>query len=97
VLDGGNYQSLLAGCQREQKQLNDRLTAINGELGRAGDGAENFKKLRDYAAAYADTTELTAEMLNRLIERIEIGYPQRSNGKTRQEISIIYRFVNTVL
>ncbi|MDR1940302.1 MAG: DUF4368 domain-containing protein [Clostridiales bacterium] len=32
-----------------------------------------------------------------MIARIEIGYPKRSDGKIKQEINIIYRFINTNL
>jgi hypothetical protein len=95
VLDGGNYRTFVADYQREQRILNERLAVICAELDKADSDADNFNKLKACAAAYADRSELTAEMLNRLIGRIEIGYPSRSNGKIRQNISIVYRFINT--
>ncbi|MDR3262914.1 MAG: DUF4368 domain-containing protein, partial [Clostridiales bacterium] len=83
--------------QKEQATLQERLKAVNGELDKANDYEESIKKLKEYAAAYANQTVLTAEMLNKLITRIEIGYPQRSDGKIQQEINIIYRFINTTI
>jgi hypothetical protein len=62
-----------------------------------------MNKLKELAAAYSECTTLTAEMLNQLIERIEIGYPETNDGDKkgrkviRQEINIIYRFINTNL
>jgi DNA invertase Pin-like site-specific DNA recombinase len=95
VLSEGNYQAFIAGYQKEQAVLKEQLTVVNGKLENASGYEESINKLKEYAAAYADQTILTAEMLNKLITRIEIGYPQRSNGKIQQEINIIYRFINT--
>jgi DNA invertase Pin-like site-specific DNA recombinase/C4-type Zn-finger protein len=97
VLDDNNYQSLLKGYQAEQKALSGRLTVIDGELAETIDYEKGFKKLKMLAAVYADCTELTAEMLNRLVERIEISHPQRLNSKQMQNISIIYRFIGSAL
>lgn len=97
VLSGENYQSLVSGYQKEQTALSEKLKTVNGELNNTIDYEESIKQLKSFAAAYADQTELTAEMLNQLISRIEINYPQRLNGKMTQEINIIYRFINTTL
>jgi hypothetical protein len=94
VLDSANYQNLLANYQREQRALNERTSAIDAELGQTDDSGEGLKKLKDCAAAYADFRELTAEMLNHLVERIEVGHPTHIGmKKAHQEINIIYRFI----
>lgn len=36
---------------------------------------------------------LTANMLNQLIERIEIGHIVKADGCRQQEITIVYRFI----
>jgi len=97
VLSERNYKEFLSGYQKEQAQLDEHLTAITAELGKTDDYAERFRKLQALAAEYADSTELTAEMLNQLIERIEIKHLERSNGINKQQINIIYRFINTTL
>jgi hypothetical protein len=82
--------------------LNEKLAFINGELEKSDDYDERLNKLKACAAAYSECTILTAEMLNQLIERTEIGYPEtdgsisRKTGKIiKQEITIIYRFINS--
>jgi hypothetical protein len=97
VLSGDNYQAFVTGYQKEQTALTERLATINGKLAATPDYEASLKQLKSYAAAYATQTELTAEMLTRLISRIEIGYPTRLAGKIQQEITIIYRFINTTL
>jgi DNA invertase Pin-like site-specific DNA recombinase len=95
VLDEQNYLGLLQSCQTEQKTLNGRLTVVNGELAKTDDYETRLKKLKSFAIAYSESTELTAEMLNRLIERIEISYPERIDGDIVHKINIIYRFINS--
>ncbi|MDR1094084.1 MAG: DUF4368 domain-containing protein, partial [Clostridiales bacterium] len=95
-----NYLGLLQGYQAEQKSLDERITVINGGLEKPDDYGDRLNKLKSFALAYSECTALTAEMLNQLIERIEIGYPETDGGDKntkviRQEINIIYRFINT--
>ena len=97
LIDLDNYRNMLVDYQQQQKALRERLTAIDKELGKVDDVDENYRKLKTLAAAYADSTELTAEMLNKLIERIEITHPQKIDGELTQQITIIYRFIQTNL
>ena len=97
LLSADNYKEFLLGYQREQSELKERLTAIGKEIEGSGGFESNMRKLQALAAKYADCTELTAEMLNQLIERIEIHHPDRLNGKATQQITIIYRFIQTTL
>jgi hypothetical protein len=94
-LDESGYQGLLAGYQAEKKTLTERITAIALELGKTGSREESLKKLKDIAAEYADSTELTAEIVHKLIERIEIYSPKNLGKDEVRELNIIYRFINT--
>ena len=97
TLDCDNYKTMLAEYQCEQKALKERLTVIDGELGKENDVEGNFLKLKLVAASYAECSELTSEMLKQLIERIEISHPVKADGVTTQNISINYRFIQTNL
>jgi len=97
ILSADNYKVFLSGYQKEQAEIKGRLTTINGELEGSDSYEDKLKKLQAIAVAYADQTGLTAEMLNKLIERIEIKHPERSNSKKTQQITIIYRFIKTTM
>ena len=97
TLDEGNYRGMLAGYQLEQKTLKERLIIIDKDLSKVNDYEESYKKLKQFAAEYADCKELTAEMLKKLVERIEIEHPKKTDGKVTQQISIVYRFIQTSL
>jgi DNA invertase Pin-like site-specific DNA recombinase len=97
LLDMESYHRMLKEYQEEQKQLIQRLNAIQTERNKKGENAENLQKLSDAIKAYLNIDKLTANMLNQLIERIEVGYPETVNGERQQEINIIYRFVGTTI
>jgi DNA repair exonuclease SbcCD ATPase subunit len=99
ILDESNYREFLQGYQKEQVELKQWLEQANEQLqGNAETYEDKLKKLRAIAATYANQPKLTAEMLNKLIDRIEITHPIKQDGeKARQEITIIYRFINTTL
>ena len=98
ALSEKNYLDLLAGYQAEQKTLGVRLNAIDGGLDKNEDYTEQLNKLRALAQSYSECNTLTAEMLNQLVERIELELPQHLGRKVvKQEINIIYRFINSSL
>lgn len=97
ILDTDNYHKMLSDYTQEQKQLTQRLNAIQSELNKKDEFTENLQKLKDIIHMYLNIDKLTANMLNQLIERIEIGHPIKVNGSTQQEINIIYRFIGTTL
>ena len=42
---------------------------------------------------YLDNLELTSEMVNSLIERIELSYPEIIDGQKTRKVKIIYKFI----
>jgi site-specific DNA recombinase len=96
-LDADSYHRMLNDYQQEQKQLTVRSGVIQGELNQKDEFTENMQKLSEAIRKFLSVEKLTANMLNQLIERIEIGYPIKVDGNTQQEINIIYRFVGTTL
>jgi DNA invertase Pin-like site-specific DNA recombinase len=94
ALDGSNYLAMLGDYQREQQELNGKLVRIIKELEKVGGKEKDYDRLKTVIDEFKSCKELTAEMLNKLIDRIEIGYPERTDGIVRQEINIIYRFIS---
>ena len=94
MLDTGNYQALLGEYQNEQKELKGKLQQLEIELGKEQDYLSSFGKLKEMVINYFDKKELTAEILNQMIERIEVAPVQKVNGCKEQEINLVYRFIN---
>lgn len=53
---------------------------IEAELGTEGNDEQNVQKLKAVLDEYLNVETLTANMLNQLIERIEIGHTVKVNG-----------------
>ena len=96
-LDINSYHTFVNDYQNEQKQLSQRLQIIESELNQKDEYAENLQKLSDTIKGYMTIKELTANMLNQLVERIEVGHAIEMDGEKQQEINIIYRFIGSEL
>ena len=95
LLDSESYHSMLTEYTNEQKQISARLAVIEAELGAEGNDEQNEQKLKVVLDEYLNIETLTANMLNQLIERIEIGHTVKVDGCRQQEITIVYRFIGT--
>jgi len=92
-----NYTSLSAKYEKEQLEGDARLREIDAELaakGHADRGAEDFLAL---IKSYSGITELTASVLNALIDRITVSERYRNaEGALEQKITIYYKFVGNL-
>ncbi|MCL2298646.1 MAG: DUF4368 domain-containing protein, partial [Firmicutes bacterium] len=92
-----NYVSLSAKYEKEQSEGDARLREIDVELaakGHADRGAEDFLAL---IKGYSGITELTAPVLNALIDRITVSERYcNAEGALEQKITIYYKFVGSL-
>ena len=92
-----NYTSLSAKYEKEQLESDARLQEIDTELaakGHADRGAEDFLAL---IQGYAGITELTAAILNALIDKIVVSERYRNaEGTLEQKLTIYYKFVGNL-
>lgn len=92
-----NYNTLSAKYDQEQLQADVRLKEIDAELiakGMNDRGAQDFVSL---IQNYAGLTELTAPIVNALIDRITISERKKNpDGTMEQHIRIYYKFVGAL-
>ena len=83
--------------QAEQKELIEKICKLKSELfaeKESSDGAERWICL---IKQYSRPTELTAELLNALIEKIIVHEAVKdSHGTREQEVEFFYRFVGKI-
>lgn len=94
LLDSENYHSMLTDYTQEQKRLIDRLTVIENHLNPTIDNNQTLDEIKVWLDAYLHIETLTTELLNRLIDKIEVGHITKADGTQQQEITIVYRFCN---
>lgn len=85
------YQKLLDTYEAEQKDLTGKRDSLQKELAVQKKKADETERFLQLIAGYKNIQELTAPMLNELIDRIEVGTKQTIDGVKKQEIRIIYK------
>ncbi len=95
-LSAERFDKLAADYETEQKELRKKI----GELQYLIDNKEHemydLKLFLKNVRKYTDPEELTAEMLNDLIDKILVHAPDRSNGQRTQKIEIYYKAVGII-
>ena len=83
--------------QAEQQELIDKIDKLKAELSSERKNADGAERWICLIKQYSHPTELTAELLNALIEKIVIHEAVKgSDGTREQEIEIFYRFVGKI-
>lgn len=92
-----NFDMLSEKYQTEQTALADKIELMKAELGKERETVDNAKRWMAVIKQYSNPKELTASMLNNLIERIVIHEATTAPDTGReQNIEIYYRFIGKI-
>ena len=92
-----NFKMLSQKYQSEQQELVEKIDKLRAELATEKQTAADAEKWIALIKQYAKPAELTAEMLNTLIEKIVVHEATKDLDATgTQEIEIFYRFVGKI-
>ena len=97
LLDEENYSMLSVKYRTEQQQLDETVKTISAKLEETKEETDDAKRWIDLIQKYSAIDELTAPLLNELIEKIVVHQSWKDgNGKTVRDIEIYYRFVGKI-
>ncbi len=83
--------------QAEQSELAEKIDTLSVELDAVKQTESDARKWLDLIRQYAEPTELTAPLLNALIEKILVHQSVKGDdGEQEQEIEIFYRFIGKI-
>ena len=92
-----NFDMVSRKYETEQAQLSARIEEINASLAEKETSDNGVKDFFSLIAGYADTAELSAAMVNALIEKITVGERvQKEDGTVEQTLKIYYKFVGVL-
>lgn len=92
-----NFNMLSGKYQTEQVELDEKINKFKAALATEKENATNAEKWIELIKQYANPTELTAELLNTLIEKIVVHEAVKyESGFREQEIEICYRFIGKI-
>ena len=83
--------------QQEQEEQEQRIEALTAQLASEKEQEDGIGKWVDLIKQFSNPSELSAELLNTLIEKILVHESvKEADGSRTQEIEIIYRFVGKI-
>ena len=92
-----NFNMMSERYQTEQQELDEKINTLEAELSTEKKVTDNAEKWIAVLKQYSNPTELTAELLNTLVEKILIHETEENSfGETELVIDIIYRFVGKI-
>ena len=92
-----NFSMLSEKYQREQEEQEQRIAALTTQLASVREQEDGIGKWIDLVKQFSSPSDLTAELLNTLIEKILVHEAvKEADGSRTQEIEIIYRFVGKI-
>ena len=92
-----NFSMLSQKYQQEQGELEKKIEALTAQLASTKEQEDSVNKWVELIKQFSSPTELTADMLNTLIEKILVHEATKDeDGNRVQEIEIVYRFVGKI-
>lgn len=92
-----NFNMMSQKYQTEQQELTEKIRMLKEKMAVKQETSDNAEKWIALIRAYVDPEELTAELLNALIEKTVIHEAVKQKDGTRQQkIEIYYRFIGKI-
>lgn len=95
-LSDERFAKLSADYEAEQKQLINETAAIEKELSESEETINNVEYFLNIVRQYTDISELSARVVNDLIDQIVIHAPDKSSGHRTQQVDIHYTAVGVI-
>lgn len=96
-LDEENYTMLSGRYRAEQQQVSERVETLRDKLQQSEQDRQGAEQWLTLIEKYEAINELTAPLLNELIDKIEVHQAIKDeNGNKVRDIEIYYRFVGKI-
>ena len=90
------FTALTESLEAEQKELKQRLLEIAALKRKMENKAVECEQYAQLIKDYTDITELTADVLNQLIEKIIVHEYSQDDDTSVKEVEIYYRFIGKI-
>ena len=90
------FRNLSFNYDKEQQELKIKIEQLSKDIENTEKKDTDITQFISNVKKYTEITELSAEILNELIEKIVIHQQEKINGKKVQEIDIYYRGVGII-
>ncbi len=93
VLSESRFKMLADQYEQEQLELKEKVKTLSYEIENQEQESNNVERFIAKVHKYFDLQELTPDILNDLVKRVEVYVPEKINGRRTQCIDIYYDFV----
>ena len=95
-LSDERFAKLSADYEREQKQLISDTEMFENELNQEAEQVDNVEYFLNIVRQYTEIKELSARVVNDLIDKIKVHAVDKSSGQRVQKIDIYYTAVGLI-
>jgi hypothetical protein len=88
-----HFDRMFAEYDAEQTSLEAKIVEMQADIDRFAEDSQNVGKFLDLAKRYTEFTELTPQILNEFIERVDIHEKDKSGEKTTQTVDVFFNFI----
>ena len=96
LISDENYVAFTNRYQSEQVETQEKIAVLDTKLEQQTDYQANAEQLRGAITDYLNIDTLTPFILNKLIEKIQVGHPETVKGQIVQDITIVWRFAGEI-
>lgn len=90
------FDNLSADYEAEQKELRAEITGLQELIDKGTQEQYDLNQFLKNVRKYTNPTELTAEIVNDLIDKIVVHAPDKSSGHRWQKVDIYYKAVGII-
>lgn len=92
-----NFNMLSEKYQTEQQELDAKIQQLRSSMEEDQQTAQDAEKWIELIRRYTNITELSADLLNALIEKVVVHEASKNtDGSRMQEVEIYYRFIGKI-
>lgn len=93
VLTESRFKMLAEQYEQEQEELKEKVKTLSDEIEQQEQESINVERFIAKVHKYFDLQELTPDVLNDLVKRVEVYVPEEIDGRRTQFIDIYYDFI----
>lgn len=93
VLTESRFKMLAEQYEQEQRELKEKVKTVSDEIEQQEQESNNVERFIAKVHKYFDLQELTPDVLNDLVKRVEVYAPDKIDGRRTQFIDIYYDFI----
>jgi len=90
------YVTFTNRYQSGQTEIQSKISLLNTKLEQQIDYQAAAEQLRAAISDYLNIDTLTPLILNKLIEKIQVGHVEKVDGQLLQKITIVWRFAGVI-